>query len=173
MSHDPLILLDFDGVLNAVTKRKPDIHPEDSWISTYLPADGRRYPILVSDVVLDYLRWADKTVEIKYLSTWRDNTAQFAEAFDIPHWDYLDESILDKPVHWSRYWKVEVARKAMEGNTRPILWLDDDIPLMKGSEELIAERRKVTDLVTIHPDTSQGLAPRHLDRIEEFVRAYG
>lgn len=172
MNLAPLILLDFDGVLNAVTRQTPDIHPSDTWISTRLPAEGRFYPLLVSDVVLDYLRWADRSVEIKYLTSWREFSGQFAEAFSLPRWGHLDESLLDEPVHWSKYWKVEVARKVMDGNTRPILWMDDDIPFMPGAQELIDERREVAELVTISPDTSQGLTPSHLSRIEEFVRAY-
>lgn len=181
---NPLFLLDFDGVINAVSKRTSDIYPEETWRRTRLLSGNKRYPILFSDVVLDSLRRAGEVAEVKYLSTWRADTAKFAAEFNLPEWGYLDESILDAPEEkdqatkyqyrmWEPYWKVSVARKAMTGNTRPVLWVDDDIPFMRGAEKLIAERREVAELVTIHPDSSQGLSPRELDRIEEFIRAYG
>lgn len=174
-NHHPLVLLDFDGVINAIRETPSALYPEETWHSTRLPHGVRWYPIKFSDVVLDALRRAGDVAEVKYLSTWREHTAQFADTFDLPQWGYLDESTLGPRPEGQprRHWKVEVAEAAMAGNTRPILWIDDDIPFMSGARELLAERREVADLVTVHPEIIEGLSPVDLDRIEEFLRAYG
>src|SRR5262245_30167423 len=84
----PIWLLDFDGVLNAISKRPPThVWPRDTWVVTEAKGrEGVLWPILAAKPVLAFIREIHETglAEIRWHSTWQQDTVNLSEALDLP-----------------------------------------------------------------------------------------
>jgi hypothetical protein len=158
------ILLDVDGVLNAVTPN-PDPEQWPDW--NVVKVNGFR--ICYSPTVGRFFRRMAETegVELQWLTTW-GHTAneELCEVLDIPVCDVAGAPPLQEK-HW---WKLQVAKALWEGDHVPFVWIDDDLGGDDdGAAEWITSLRPYS--IGIKPDWRRGLTQRLLDEIETFVLA--
>ena len=174
MSDKPVWLLDVDGVLNAVTRKRPPA------TSTGWPADGWRYvegdagtasfPIVAAEGVLEFVRRVHKDglAEVRWLTTWEvgDYILPLAEKLDLPRFEIAGRE-MDVPL--GEWWKLVIAQRVY-GQAGPLVWTDDDISFIHAAK-VWAHTRPAGTLLAISPNGGQGLHPTHLAKIEAFLEA--
>jgi len=179
-------LLDFDGVINAISDRGGRTYWDD-WHSTVVahPLGGvdrqghpLRVPLLWSQSVVDTVTEAVAAgVDVRWLSTWREYTAVLPAVIPgLPELPFLDESLvgLRGPApgehNYSGPWKVDVA-KAWVPDEVPLLWTEDSLGINLLSEMWRSSRRGPTTF--IQPRTVTGLVQREISEIREWIARHG
>lgn len=184
----PMWLLDFDGVINALSKRGgrsfwPDWrsacidHPEGDRDRHDKPV---KLPLLWSTTVLETVASAlDTGVDVRWLSTWREHTTLLPPILDgLPEIPWFDENVLaadaadgldarERMV--SGPWKVAVAKATVPGDAA-LLWTEDALSVDMLSESWRKSRTAPTTFVRPHP--AQGLIPRDVRVIREWIAQY-
>lgn len=143
-----VLLLDIDGVLNPVTRDRPQTWPDfarvrvhgfDLWLS---PSMGAALAGLAASPV--------------WCTTWNDHPEHLPTIVSQlgglrPHW----------PGRWTtrRRWKQQLVFDALE-RFPAVVWIDDD-------ERISPSEGQAVRLVTAHPKTTRGL------RREDVVRVRG
>ena len=186
----PLVLLDVDGVLNAVPLwGGSDAWPD--WRRGSATAEGREFPITWSPTVVDAVRsWQDRA-EVRWLTTWGHSAnSSLRHLLDLPElpvagtYDDVDGDPGDPdatgPTHASvapaapdrltgRWWKFDVVRRLVRSEPgRPVVWLDDDLAGQSSVREWMHVH---TDCLLVAPDPGSGLTADHLAAIGEFLDA--
>lgn len=176
----PLLLLDVDGVLNALADDGEHQDAWSQWRAGYATADGSRWPITWAPAVIERLRgWhEDGLVQIQWLTTWgHDANDELRRLLGLPHlvvagthteFD-LEGATADVETeahaavapsapdplsgHW---WKYDVVRRVLDEHPgRAVIWVDDE--LQPGS----AFRRWADEQPLLHavgPDPRVGLS---------------
>jgi hypothetical protein len=165
----PVLLLDVDGVLNAV-------HPR-------LPAGWRRgtfngYVLSWNPTVTARLHeWhASGRVELQWLTTWTERADELlAEPMGLPRGlrTHGREGVLSTGFSGVRrgvsgWWKLAAARAVAEAEPgRRIVWIDDDLvtPAADTGEWLAANAH----VLVVAPDLFAGLTHAELDRVEAWL----
>jgi hypothetical protein len=179
----PLLLLDVDGVVNAIvgTAGHRPYGQTDAWIWTsHVAEDGVEYPIMVSRVVLTFIREAHETgmAEVRWLTTWEGGDAVLALARHLGLPEFAIEGrqaeFPGKFSDFDHWWKLPVVERLVERDPgRPLVWVDDDIPFSRRAERfLLAARRTGVPLLTIAPKTRVGLTLEHLEEITAFLESH-
>lgn len=180
----PVILLDVDGVINAVT-RKPNtaIWPREYWRSDYAVADGEPWPINWSTHVIEFLTRVHEggRAEIRWHTTWQHDAQNLADLVGLPTFPIADapeaprDGVSNGELVAARlrdglppWWKYGAARRVVIEERRPLIWVDDDITseLSRRDRDVLASLGPVR---FISPDQSTGLVRRHLREIETFL----
>ena len=185
----PLVLLDVDGVLNAVQAwGRSDAW--DDWRAGRATADGRSFRITWSPSVVAAVRSWQSVAEVQWLTTWgHDANASLRSLLELPElpvagtYDDVDGPVgqpdADGPTHASvapaardrltgRWWKFDVVRRIVRtGEQRRLVWLDDDL---RGQDDVRDWMHRHTTSLLVAPDPRSGLTPAHLDAVEEFLR---
>lgn len=170
----PVWLLDIDGVINANPYQKPThVWPEGDWIETQVAdSNGRKWPFMTAAPVIDFIQdvvWQDKA-EVIWLTTWQNDAQKVAAEFRVPELAVVTNP-MDKRhrVSWIHtWWKLQEALAIADWG-RPIIWTDDDIGLEVRGFWKDRIRDKINSLL-ISPNGNEGLHPKHLARIEEFLK---
>ena len=189
----PLLLLDVDGVLNALGgwEAYPQVWPH--WTSGHARAEGRAYRIVFSPDVVDRLRgWHDAgQVELQWLTTWgHDANASLRGLLDLPELvvagTYQDEdAAADRQIDGAashaavapaapdpltgRWWKYEVVRRVLADQPdRTVLWVDDELHDHAGPFRRWAQDQRRVHAIGPAPHT--GLTPADLDLIDSLLR---
>lgn len=182
----PVWLLDFDGVINAIsTKGDRSVH--DDWRHGHAyPDDGgdgktKGFPILWSPSVVDVIVDAvDRGVNVTWLTTWRKDTVLLPDVVnglprDLP---WLDEDSviaaagrLDPMNVLGQRWKVQCAEACVDPHA-PMLWTDDmhSMFLNTVTRDRIMRRPGGTTLVT--PHETIGLSRKNLRVINAWLDDY-
>lgn len=188
MSPTPIWLLDFDGVINALSRRGGRAFWPD-WRSARIDHPHRetnakgniiRLPLLWSDTVIATVDDAVTAgVDVRWLSTCRGDTERLLEVIPgLPELPWLDESILDDATArdldpdrrmFSGPWKVEVA-KAYVPDDAPLLWTEDEFTVDVMSESWRRARKAPTTF--LRPHLMQGLVKKHVTEIREWIDDY-
>lgn len=167
------ILLDVDGVLNAVCKR-PDPDQWAAWKQAecmgytirYAPEVGRRLGALA----------ATEGVELRWLTTWEhDANVWIGPLFGWPNALVMDRHDLAQQgwggliVATSTWWKYDEAKALYEADGVPFVWVDDD--LGDNHDDGAAEwvRSLGDQALGIRPATDKGLTDSDLTAVEAFV----
>lgn len=164
------ILLDVDGVLNAVT-RAPGDHWDDWRVEkcmgfpiTHSPAVGARLLALAER----------PEVELIWLTTWEHNANDWiGPLFGWPSFRVLDRhDLIESPtgliVSTQGWWKLDEAQALWEDDPVPFVWIDDDLGIGDdGATDWIHSLDGAA--IGVRPDSERGLTPNLLDVIEEFV----
>lgn len=181
----PIWLLDFDGVVNALSKRGGTALWTD-WHSASIDhphgetnrrGDVIRLPLLWSDTVVQTIAQAAAAgVDVRWLSTWRGDTKRLLDVITgLPELPWLDESILDFAATdgldagarmCSGPWKMEVA-KAYVADDAPLLWTEDALSIDMLSESWRLARNGATNFIRPHP--TQGLIAKDIAAIREWI----
>lgn len=178
----PLWLLDFDGVLNAISKRGMNTGWH-TWntasVKSPLPGeDNVHYPLLwASETVQAVADAHDAGVRVVWLTTWREHTALLPPLMnglpsDLEFWD--EDTVLaaggklDPMLQLNQQWKYDTARQLVPDGV-PVLWTDDNLPyiLRKGARWASSRPGGTT---SIAPTQTLGLSKRQTFEVNEWVR---
>lgn len=178
MPGSPLWLLDFDGVLNAISQRG-DRNVWDDWNAADITVpDGNTFPLLRSPSVVAVVNDAvDAGVDVVWLTTWRDESQLLPKVIDglpdLPWWgerdlERLGHRLDPEHVHAQR-WKAQVAR-AMVPDGVPLLWTDDNLDYgILRAEDRAWLRRRPGGSTVIAPNESIGLSKKNVRAIREWI----
>lgn len=197
MTSKPVMLLDLDGVLNALTnpitvpglpdsirtvpKTLTRVWPQDSWRVGSWTIDRVKFPLLWAvDVTRQIKAWhEDADVEIRWHTTWQHEAPKVAKAvFGLPEFQVANapEALENQGVLRARllreaqvgWWKHPAVMRVLTEERRPVIWVDDDI-----NREVTRMQRDRMGLrgtfLPICPDSGIGLTPRHLRLINLFI----
>jgi len=184
----PLVLLDVDGVLNALA-RPPDQRAWTDWQLGQAVADGRSWPIAWSPSVVDAVRGWRQHADVQWLTTWGHNANDsLRELLDLPALPvagtHQDGPVApgepdDAPLaHASvapaapdeltgRWWKFDVVRHLVR--TRPgrrLVWVDDDLEVEGAVAQWMARE---ADCLLVAPSPITGLVAADLARVDDFL----
>jgi hypothetical protein len=191
----PLLLLDVDGVLNALADEGVCRRVWPDWRSGWATADGARWPIRWSPQVVEALRgWqAEGRVELQWLTTWgHDANVELRQLLGLPRlpvagtYDDTDREAGAPEVGAGRshaavapaapdplsgrWWKYDVVRRVLQEHPgRRVLWVDDELHDRGMPFRRWAEEH--ADLVPVGPDPVCGLSPTDLHVLSEALRA--
>jgi hypothetical protein len=172
-SPPPVLLLDVDGVLNAVRR---DI-PEGWRRGTY-----NGYSMLWDPTVTARLRaWHESgRVELQWLTTWTEKAdLLLAEPMGLPRGlrthsreGELSTGFGGRLGGVAGWWKLAAAREVAEAEPgRRIVWIDDDLAEQAvDAEEWLAANGQV---LVVAPEYMTGLTHVELDRVEAWLDAPG
>lgn len=156
--HKPILLLDVDGVLNAVTDTDPK-----TWTDWQIDrANG--FGIRWSPSMIAALTRISERVEMRWLTTWWDMTERL-DFLGLPPMEVANtrEEYLSR----ASWWKLPVAQRVYaEG--RPVIWIDDDLSYDKEALEW-GRSLPTGTLLGISPTTFRGLEPTHIAVIEDWL----
>ena len=172
-ARPPVLLLDVDGVLNAV-------HPD-------LPEGWRRgiyngYVLSWDPTVTARLReWHESgRVELQWLTTWTEKADELlAEPMGLPRGlrthsrdDVLPTGYSGDRRGISGWWKLAAAQAVAEAEPdRRIVWIDDDLAEQaEDTSEWLATNGQV---LVVAPDLFEGLTHAELDRVEAWLDTAG
>lgn len=182
----PVMLLDIDGVINAITKKSPTfVWPRESWHSGWALSEDREWPIMWSVDVIEFLTrvHVEGRADIRWHTTWQHDAKNLADlvglpAFpiadapeapkdDVPNGELIAARMRDGLPAW---WKYGAARRVVIEERRPLVWVDDDITheLPRRVRDAMA---RLGPVLFISPDQATGLIPRHLREIDTFLSA--
>lgn len=162
-----LVLLDFDGVVNAISKNPPkNIHPRETWHSTTC-YEQKAYPIMYSETVVNFFNELSREHDVVWLTTWREHTEQFRSKLGFSDFPFADEiTHRPDPLEW---WKYGVAKKLIED--KPFVWIDDEFKhgRVKEQQELKLHKKPY---MLVGPAVTHGLTPKELKNIKEFCEDF-
>lgn len=183
----PVVLLDVDGVLNAMLRKPNNVTwPYDSWKFGTATTGGREWPIAWATDVVDWLNALDDSgrAEIRWHTTWLADAQRIADLVGLNRFDVADSTpeVADGDVYGlasqelavarireglPQWWKYGAARRVLEAG-HPLIWMDDDITehLPRVRRENLAANGSVLFLC---PDQYTGLTPKHLRLAEKFL----
>lgn len=188
----PLLLLDVDGVLNALG-HGAIVWGSDQWQHGWATAEGRRYPITWATEVIERLRrWHERgAVELQWLTTWGHyandelrhllRLPQLVVAGTYDHVAPDAGAPQDAPVdahatvapaapdplsgHW---WKYDVVVRVLaDYPERLVIWVDDEL---HGDNPYRRWAHRHPWVLPVGPDPDTGLTDVDLMLIEEAVR---
>ena len=165
----PVLLLDVDGVLNAVQMELPEGWRRGTYNGFVLSWDP---------TVTARLRALHESgrVELQWLTTWTENADKLlAEPMGLPRGlrTHGRDDVLPTGFHGERrgisgWWKLPAARAVVEAEPgRRIVWIDDDLTMRGGdTSEWLAANPQV---LVVAPDLVTGLTHPELDRVEAWL----
>jgi membrane-associated protease RseP (regulator of RpoE activity) len=169
----PVLLLDVDGVLNAVDPGLPEGWRRGTYNGFVLTWDP---------TVTERLRVLHESgrVEIQWLTTWAERAdTLLAEPMGLPRGlrthgreDVASSGFVGRLRGVRGWWKLAAARAVAEAEPgRRIVWIDDDLttPAADTSEWLAANGQ----VLVVAPDLVTGLTHAELDRVEAWLEDPG
>ncbi len=184
----PLVLLDVDGVLNAL-RSPPDPAVWSDWRTGEAQAAGRTWPLRWSpSVVAGVRRWTE-LADVQWLTTWghaanaglaallglpqlpvagtHDAPPPVVTAHADPDADALAEVTPAAPDPLSgRWWKFDVVRALLADGPRPLVWVDDDLA---GDADVRAWVRGHSRCLLVAPHPLAGLTAPELAAVQRFL----
>ncbi|NYJ03912.1 HAD domain-containing protein [Petropleomorpha daqingensis] len=165
----PILLLDVDGVLNALKRTLPEGWKQGTFHGFVLSWD----PTITAR--LRRLHESGR-VEIQWLTTWTTDADQLlAEPMGLPRGLKVHdrEEVAPTGYSWtagglSGWWKLAAAIAVVEADPdRRIIWIDDDLAEQgEDTDEWLAANPHV---LVIAPDLLEGLTHEQLDSIEAWL----
>lgn len=165
----PVLLLDVDGVLNALVLELPA-----GWHRGVF----RGYTLTWDPTITARLRgWhAAGRVELQWLTTWtREADRLLAEPMGLPRGLRVHDREEVAPTgfagSWSAaggWWKLDLARRVAEAEPdRRIVWIDDDLAdSADDTGEWLAANSQV---LVVAPELATGVTHDQLDRVEAWL----
>ena len=165
----PVLLLDVDGVLNAVLLDLPEGWQRGVYNGFVLSWDP---------TVTARLRGLHESgrVELQWLTTWTENADKLLAApMGLPRGlrTHGRDDVLSTGFHGelrgiSGWWKLAAARAVAEAEPgRRIVWIDDDLAVQgEDTSEWLAANGQV---LVVAPDLVTGLTHAELDRVEAWL----
>ena len=182
----PLVLLDVDGVLNAVAGGLSSVW--DDWRTGVATAEGRNFSITWSPSVVEAVRsWLD-LADVHWLTTWgHDANASLRHLLALPElpvagtYDEPAEGAPDRdgathaavapaaPDPWTgRWWKFDVVRRLVRADRgRRIVWIDDDLD---AQDEIRHWMHREATCLLVAPSPAYGLTEPQLRSIADYLR---
>lgn len=177
----PVWLLDVDGVVNQIGERpNTSIWPRDQWSSGTASCQGREWPILWAQPVVEFIRMIHESgrAEIRWHTTWQHEAANIEKLTGLPSLAVAHAPEFDnQPQHAARaildglprWWKLPAALRVVRDEQRPLIWADDDINPELGTRYTIDNLRQYAPTLTISPNQYNGLTPKHFRQIAAWI----
>lgn len=185
MSEIPVLLLDLDGVVNAMSKQAPThVWKAPHWNrGKQLNRDGIEYPMLWSQPVVDWLTALHESgqVEVRWHSTWQDESLKVGALMGLPEFQ------VQECPEWDEYcaggsalaarlisecmpgwWKYPAAERVVTQEGRRLVWIDDDIDYQISPQDRGA-LKQLHELRLVCPDQYTGISPRHMRIVGEAI----
>ncbi len=162
VSSLPILLLDVDGVLNAVTDTPPK-----TW-GDWQVSRANGFPIMWSPSMIAALTRIAERVEVRWLTTWWDCIERL-DFLGLPTFEVANtrDEYLDRDGGAFSWWKLHTAKRVYaEG--RPVIWIDDDLSFDKAAMEWGKSLPSGT-LLGISPATFRGITPDTIREIEAWL----
>lgn len=178
----PVIMLDIDGVVNALSKKPPvNVWPRPHWIIGEAQCIEAMYPMMVSRAVVDFFNHLHREglAEVRWHTTWQHyarNVAKLAgfddfEVVNAPEYrdygNFQKQMIVDGQPTW---WKLPAAQRVVQEEKRDLIWIDDDLPYeytrkVQFDPNLGGEQA----VLLLAPYSMSGLTLKDLRQIQMFV----
>ncbi len=179
----PLVLLDVDGVLNALG---PAGEGWPDWRTGTAPALGRSWPVRWSPSVVDRVLSWRQVADVQWLTTWGYDANSGLNALvglpELPVAGTPDgggaptaaagAALADvTPAAPDRltgaWWKFDVVRAIVRAQPgRRLVWLDDDLRAAEVVRDWAAAH---AEALLVGPDPREGLAAADLDAVDRFL----
>jgi hypothetical protein len=117
----PLLLLDVDGVLNALNERQRN---SPHTIRFKAGAHGSEYDIVIPDYMPKILERIVPYAEIMWLTTWRCEANVIGAVLGLPELPCIDDGGTGRYVEWKWGTARPVVEEAMSQG-RVVLWVED------------------------------------------------
>jgi hypothetical protein len=171
ISPKPIWLLDIDGVINAVSRNLDrNVWPINFWRSEKVTNRTGTYIITVSQAVIDFITYIhdEDLADIYWHSTWQNDSNNLGKHFDLPQFPVWEAPEFGEstPLATWKWWKTPGFLRALNTG-RPVIWTDDDIPLV--DERKFAGQEFA---LLIAPYTGTGLSPKHLRKIASYIERH-
>jgi len=174
----PVWLLDVDGVLNACSSRGcRSVWPQECW-HRHLVADldGRKWPILVADPIVSYLRavHANGDAEIRWHTSWQHSAPQrLAPALGLPDWPLAVAPEHHDPAEHTTHgwWKLGAVARVLDEEGRRLVWTDDDISFGAQLTGAVGELLRRPGALAVTPRSTIGLTLKNLLAVDAFLGA--
>lgn len=151
MTSAPLLLLDVDGVLNALSDHGEHRAAWPDWSRGSATSDGTSWPILWAPAVVDrLLAWHEEgQVELQWLTTWgHDANGELRALLGLPHLTVAGTYEDEGAEGWAsqgmgvshasvapaapdplsgEWWKYDVVRRLLDQTDRRLIWVDDEL----------------------------------------------
>jgi hypothetical protein len=164
----PLVLLDFDGVFNALAILMDMSEWQDGGIHSACMPSGT-HGFSYSPSVAQFFAERASLAEFVWLSTWEEETPIYGTAMGLPEFSWLGTDGMDQEPS-APWWKFQVVQQlAAQFPGRRILWIDDEIPADIADPIRVWLNRN-PQVEFIRPDDFHGLKSQDLGEIEEFLR---
>ena len=170
----PMLLLDVDGVLNALSDR-PDTQVWQDWQRVDVSNRVGTFSVQWSPTVTTTITsWIERDlVTVVCLTTWLDDgNGALRETLGLPDCPGLGSHLSDDPALPSSgnglgWWKADLLKEYLKEHPgTPFVWLDDDLRVMRALQaQLSAEH----DCLLIGPPSRVGLTPKHLRAVEDWL----
>jgi len=184
MSMQPLVLIDVDGVLNALS----ETDAWQDWQSGEAVAEGRAYPIRWSPTVVERVVGWCGIADVQWLTTWGHDandtlrhllglpelpvagTHDGAGAAGSPDAGASHAAVTPAAPDalTGQWWKFDVVRRLVrEDPSRPMVWLDDDLA---NQHEICSWMGDSAMALVLAPNRSSGLVATDLDAVDAYLR---
>lgn len=181
--NKPVLLLDVDGVVNAVSKAIPtQAWHRPLWNVGKLFGFELKWATPVVDW-LTRLHTEDRA-EIRWHTTWQHDALVFGNLVGLPEF-----AVQDCP-EWARFnengsalaadlikacqppwWKYPAAERVVTEEKRPLVWIDDDITweIPHGARTALGA---VSMLCLVSPSMASGVCPKHMRQVDTFLEMF-
>lgn len=168
----PVLLLDIDGVLNAISPDLSAPWPNESWVRFHATdIDGGEWRMQIAKDVVTYLSELHSSgrAEIRWHTTWQEAALDIGDEVGLPTFHVVDAPENNwNPIQMRRqWWKVPAALRVVNDEGRRLIWVDDDIAFFLHPRDR-AEFRGRCHFVS--PATKWGLTPRDLVLIDRALK---
>lgn len=175
MTNRPLVLLDVDGVINALSHKH--YGSWDDYVTTTAHAQGRDWPITYSPTVVAWLDSLDEHAEVQWLTTWEDwAPSSLAPSVGLPSgcmWPVFGRQAEarytgkfgDSANFW---WKYELVKLEHADTDRRIVWLDDDLNYYYDARDWANAR---PNTLAVGTDANSGITQENMDAVDAFLAA--
>lgn len=174
----PVMFLDFDGVINAVTKKgnRTDRNVWADYTYVDMPSsvgDYPTYPVNYSPTVVAFLHeMVDAGVELVWLTTWSEDTAYFPDMIGTPVAKWLGKggktAVHDNLDQRNTWWKLDQARDY--AGARDVIWVDDDHWRNQSKvNPWVNSRSRYASTLILSPQERLGMTKKMLKQIRTFV----
>ena len=169
MKSKNVLLLDVDGVLNAVPVWSTERYAQmpcpwpSGWESFDAEFGGTVYRITYAKDLMEELLDIHESglAEVRWLTTWGAGANErLAEHFGFPQFHVCGE-----PEYEDRWWKFPLAQAEAEVHDL-VVWADDDLAVVEPALRWAKDQPRVLPLV---PDPYEGLTPAHIEQVREFL----
>lgn len=185
MTHPPVLLLDVDGVVNALSKQNPThVWAAEHWNRAKIKgSDGVEYPFAWSTPVIDWLTGLHTSgrVEIRWHTTWQQDALRVGQVLGLP------EFAVQECPQWEQavtngsalaadliracmppWWKYPAAERVVAEEKRKLIWIDDDIDL-EISRRTRNALKSVHQLELVCPSQGTGIITKHIAQVENTL----
>ncbi len=177
MSDKPVWLLDFDGVINAITgKPDPSVWPREEWVRGTAFADGVGWPVLAARPVLAFVHEVHtaELAEIRWHSTWQQHAnTVIRPLLGLPEFPVQPSPERTLGPMYQGWWKLPAAERVLHEEGRPLVWTDDDLATERARRPRgLGTVAGAASTLLVSPRQNTGLTPKHLRQIREFLAGF-